>query len=151
MPMWRAVRGKGAGKGACKIEWGTRVVIYSLLALLIPCSAIPMAIIAIVSRTAPWLRPTAPTVETIQRCRFELRFVEECASGRRVAAAYRVCGIGFDETTKLGESALTSNVTIEPTPGAPLEDVIMRAAYCPLGYFRESRRVDRQKMLCPVA
>jgi hypothetical protein len=49
MPTWRAVRGKGAGKGACKIEWGTRVIIYSLLALLIPCSAIPLAIVAIVT------------------------------------------------------------------------------------------------------
>lgn len=45
----------------------------------------------------------------------------------------RVVGIGFDETTKLGLSALTSNVTIEPTQGAPFEDVILRAAYCPTG------------------
>lgn len=30
-------------------------------------------------------------------------------------------------------SSLTSNVQIEPTEGAQLEDVILRAAYCPLG------------------
>lgn len=41
--------------------------------------------------------------------------------------------LGFDETTKLGLASLTSNVQIEPTPGAKLEDVILRAAYCPLG------------------
>lgn len=133
MPTWRAVREAGSGKGRAKIEWGTRVVIYSLLALAIAPSAIPLAIVAIVTRTAPWLKPTAPTVETIRRCRFELRFVEEASSARRVAAAYRVRGIGFDETTKLGEGALTSNVSIEPTQGAPLEDVILRAAYTPLG------------------
>mmetsp|Transcript_84439 Transcript_84439/g.168619 ORF Transcript_84439/g.168619 Transcript_84439/m.168619 type:complete len:247 (-) Transcript_84439:353-1093(-) len=101
--------------------------------MMVPCSAIGMAIVAVVTRTAPWLKPTAPTVETVRSCRFELRYVEEASSARRVAGAYKVRGIGFDETTKLGEGALTSNVTIEPTEGAPLEDVIMRAAYCPLG------------------
>lgn len=92
-----------------------------------------MVIVAIVMRTAPWLQPTAPTVGTIRKCRFELRFVEEAAAARRVAAAFRVCGIGFDETTKLGNSALTSNLTIQPVEGGPLEDVILRAAYCPMG------------------
>lgn len=41
--------------------------------------------------------------------------------------------LGFDETTKLGMASLTSNLQIEPSEGAPLEDVIVRAAYCPLG------------------
>lgn len=41
--------------------------------------------------------------------------------------------IGFDETTKFGVASLTSNVQIEPSNGAPLEDVILRAAYCPMG------------------
>lgn len=133
MPQWRAIRGKGAGKGAAKLEWGTRLVIYTLLALMVPASAIGMAIVIVVKRTAPWLNPTAPTTETVQRCRFELRFVEEALAARRVAGAYRVRAIGFDETTKLGNCSLTSNVTIEPTEGAKLEDVILRAAYCPLG------------------
>ena len=144
MPTWRAVRESSTGRGAAKLEWGTRLVIYSLLSMMVPCSAIGMAIVAIVTRTAPWLKPTAPTVETIRRCRFELRYVEEASSARRVAAAYKVRGIGFDETTKLGQGALTSNVTIEPTEGAPLEDVIMRAAYCPLGGTSEKvvRSID---------
>lgn len=92
-----------------------------------------MAIVAIVKRTAPWLSPSAPTYETIKRCRFELRVVEEALSARRVAAAFRVRSIGFDETTKFGISSLTSNVQIEPEEGLPLEDVILRAAFCPLG------------------
>lgn len=133
MPTWRAIRGKGAGKGACKLEWGTRLIIYSLLGMMVPASAIGAVIVAIVRRTAPWLSPTAPTYECVQRCRFELRFVEEALAARRIAGAYRVRGIGFDETTKLGNSSFTSNVTIEVTPGARLEDVICRAAYCPLG------------------
>jgi len=70
---------------------------------------------------------------TVLRCRFELRFVEEALSARRIASAHRIRGIGFDETTKFGNTSLTSHVTIEPTEGAPLEDVIARAAYCPLG------------------
>lgn len=76
MPTWRAVREKGK-RGEPKLEWGTRVTIYSLLAMMVPPSAIGMAIVAIVKRTAPWLNPSAPTYETIKRCRFELRVVEE--------------------------------------------------------------------------
>lgn len=133
MPTWQATRGKGKGKGGSKLEWGTRAIIYSLLAMMVPCSAVGLVIVAIVTRAAPWLKPSAPHVETVRRCRFELRFVEEASAARRVAASYRVRGIGFDETTKLGHAALTSNVTIEPTEGAPLEDVVLRAAYCPIG------------------
>lgn len=77
-------------------------------------------------------------METIRRCRFEIRFVEEAAAARRVAAAYRVCGIGFDETTKLGLASLTSNLTIQPSEGAPFEDVVLRAAYCPFGSTSEA-------------
>lgn len=77
MPTWRAIRGKGQGKGEAKMEWGTRLTIYSLLAMIVPPAAIGQAIVAIVKRTAPWLHPMAPTYETVKRCRFELRFVEE--------------------------------------------------------------------------
>lgn len=133
MPTWRAVRGKGAGKGEKKLEWGTRLTIYSLLSMMIPASAVGMAIVAIVKRTAPWLQPTAPTYETVKRCRFELRLVEEAIAGRRIAEAFRIRSIGFDETTKLGLTSLTSNVQIEPCEGAKFQDVVLRAAYCPLG------------------
>lgn len=84
MPTWRAVRGKGCGKGEPKIEWGTRIIIYALLAMMVPASAVGMAIVAIVKRTAPWLNPTAPTCSTVQRCRFELRLVEEVRFRPRV-------------------------------------------------------------------
>lgn len=137
MPQWHSVRGVGAGKGATKMEWGTRVIVYALLAMMVPASAVGAAIVAIVKRTAPWLQPSAPTCETVRRCRFELRFVEEALAGRRIAAAYRIRSIGFDETTKLGNASLTSNMQIEPTPGAKLQDVILRAAYCPFGATSE--------------
>lgn len=133
MPTWCASRGQGRGRGAPKIEWGVRLVIYSLLSLMVPPSAVGMIIVLIVKHTAPWLKPQAPTVETVHRCRFELRFLEEALAARRVASAYRVRSIGFDETTKLGNSSLTSNVQIEPTEGAKFQDVILRAAYCPMG------------------
>lgn len=133
MPTWRAVRGKGEGKGRAKIEWGTRLIIYSLLGMLVPPSAIGRAIVAIVKRTAPWLNPTAPTCETVQRCRFELRLVEEALAARRVAEAFRIRSIGYDETTKFGNASLTSNVQIQVIEGGQFEDVILRAAYCPMG------------------
>lgn len=144
MPTWRPIH---EGRGGAKLEWGTRMIIYSLLALLVPPSAIGPVIVLIVKRTAPWLNPTAPTCKTVQRCRFELRFVEEALAGRRISSAHRLRGIGFDETTKFGNSALTSNVTIEPTEGAPLEDVITRAAYCPMGGTSELV-VESVKMKC---
>lgn len=153
MPTWQAVRGKGQGKGQAKMEWGTRVIVYSLLAMMVPPAAVGAVIVAIVKRTAPWLSPAAPTYEAVKRCRFELRLVEEvsataskrrmrssplcCAAqalaARRLASAYRIRTLGFDETTKLGQVSLTSNVQIEPSEGSKLEDVILRAAYCPLG------------------
>lgn len=133
MPTWRPVRGVGNGRGAAKIEWGVRLVIYALLSLMVPASTIGRAIVVIVRHTAPWLTPAAPTCETVQRCRFELRYIEEALAARRVASAHRVRSIGFDETTKLGRASLTSNVQIEPREGGKLEDVILRAAYCPLG------------------
>lgn len=77
MPTWRPMRGKGQGRGEAKLEWGTRLIIYSLLAMMVPPAAVGMAIVAIVKRTAPWLNPAAPTYETVKRCRFELRFLEE--------------------------------------------------------------------------
>lgn len=54
-------------------------------------------------------------------------------AARRVAAAHRIRAIGFDKTTKLGDTSLTSNLQIEPSEGEALQDVILRAAYCPMG------------------
>lgn len=133
MPTWRPTRGRGQGKGAPKIDWSVRLVIYALLALMVPPSAIGMIIVLVVKHAVPWLKPQGPTTNTVQRCRFELRFVEEALAAHRIASAYRVRSIGFDETTKLGNTSLTSNVQIEPTQGAKLQDVILRAAYCPMG------------------
>jgi chemotaxis protein histidine kinase CheA len=148
MPTWRAVH--GPGRGAAKLEWGTRLTIYQLLSMLVPPSAVGSAIVAVVKRTAPWLNPAAPTYMTVLRCRFELRFVEEALSARRIASAHRIRGIGFDETTKFGNTSLTSNVTIEPTEGAPLEDVIARAAYCPLGGTAAKlvQSIEGRQVLC---
>ena len=129
MPTWRPVVGKGSGRGRPKMEWGTRVIIYMMLAYMCPASSIGAIIVAIVSRTASWLSPVGPTAATVRECRFELRIVEEALAGRRVAAAYRVRQLGFDETTKFQDPSMVTSVLIEPTEGAKSEVVIMRAAY----------------------
>lgn len=67
MHQWPAIRGTGAGKGAPKLEWGTRLVIYALLAMMVRPSAIGAAIVLIVKRTAPWLNPAAPAFEIVYR------------------------------------------------------------------------------------
>ena len=54
-------------------------------------------------------------------------------AARRVASAYAIRLLGFDETTKNGNPSITSNVIIEPTEGAVLEPVILRGAYCSAG------------------
>ena len=94
-----------------------------------PASSVGAIIVAIVSRTASWLKPVGPTPATVRECRFELRIVEEALAGRRVAAAYRVRQLGFDETTKFQDPSMVTSVLIEPTEGAKSEVVILRAAY----------------------
>ena len=129
MPTWRPVVGKGSGRGGQKYEWGTRVIIYSLLAMMCPASAVGAVIVAVVKRTAPWLNPVAPTVAAVREMRFELRLVEEVMAARRVASAHRVRQLGFDETTKFQDPSMVTSVLSEPKPGAKAEVVIMRAAY----------------------
>ena len=129
MPTWRPVVGKGSGRGGQVLEWGTRVIIYTMLAAATPPAAIGAIIVAIVKRTAPWLSPVAPTVDAIREMRFELRTLEEALAGRRVASAYRVRQLGFDETTKFQDPSMVTSVLVEPTPGAKPEVVILRAAY----------------------
>lgn len=127
MPTWRPI--SGAGRGRAKMEWGTRVVIYSMLAMMCPASAVGAIIVAIVSRTAPWLKPVGPTTATVRELRFELRLVEEALAGRRVASAHRIRQLGFDETTKFQDPSMVTSVLVEPHEGAKPEVVILRAAY----------------------
>ena len=138
MPSWCKVRGTGAGRGTAKFEYDHRVTIYSMIANGTPLSAIGHNICAVVRRTAPWLKPQVPSARVLADCRFELRFIEECLAGRRVASAYAIRMMGFDETTKKGNPALTSNVIIEPKKGAPLEPVILKGAYCSAGGTSEA-------------
>jgi len=63
----------------------------------------------------------------------KLRCVEEALAARRVAEAYAIRMMGFDETTKKGNPGITSNVIIEPKKEAPLEPVVLRGAYCSAG------------------
>jgi hypothetical protein len=129
MPTWRPVVGKGSGRGRPKLEWGHRVIIYSLLAMMVPPAAVGAVIVAVVKRAAPWLNPAAPTAATVREMRFELRIVEEALAGRRVAAAHRVRQLGFDETTKFQDPSMVTSVLVEPAEGATPEVVILRAAY----------------------
>jgi hypothetical protein len=129
MPTWRPVKGKGTGRGAAKMEWGTRVIIYSMLAMACPPAAVGAIIVTIVKRTAPRLDPVAPTARTVKDMRFELRLLEETLAGRRVAEAYRVRQLGFDETTKFQDPSMVTSVLVEPKQGAKPEVVILRAAY----------------------
>ena len=132
MPTWRAARIKGRGGGRM-YEYDHRVTIYSMIANGTPLSAIGPNIVNVVRRTAPWLDPQTPSPRMLTECRFELRMIEESLAARRVASAYAIRLLGFDETTKNGNPSITSNVIIEPTRGAKLEPVILRGAYCSAG------------------
>jgi hypothetical protein len=134
MPQWqRTSRGKGGGKGGKKLEDEHRVTIYSMFANQTPLSAISSNIIAVVKQTAPWLKPAPISNRTLTDCRFELRFMEQYMAARKVAFAFAIRMLGFDETTKDGDPSITSNVIIEPAEGAPLEPVILIGAYCSAG------------------
>jgi hypothetical protein len=147
MPTWRPRVGKGSGRGGQTMEWGTRVIIFMMLAQAVPPAAIGVIIVAIVKRTAPWLNPTVPATRTIQNMRFELRALEETLAGRRVAAAYRVRQLGFDETTKFQDPSMVTSVLVEPTPGAKPQVVIMRAAYA-TGGGTSQHLVDAMEEKC---
>lgn len=129
MPTWRRVRSRGSRGGGLKLEHQHRVAIIEQHANGTPPSAIGRNIVSVVKAAAPWLEPVEPTVREIRRIGFELTTVEECLGARKVASAYSVRLLGFDETTDLQEPFLTSNVQLEITEGAPLEDCILKAAY----------------------
>mgnify|MGYP007078093354 CR=1 FL=1 len=135
MPAWRPVQ---TGRGAKQFELEYRLTIYAQYENGTPRSAIGDNIVATVRRTAPWLKPVAPSLRMLSDCRFEMRTIDEALSGREVAAAYRVRQLGSDESTKFGNAAITSNVIIEPTCGADLKVVVMRGVYCSAGGTAEA-------------
>ena len=116
MPTWRTERpvsqkrGRGGGHA---YGFDYRVAAYEQFANGTPKAAIARNIVTVVKRAAPWLNPQEATAHQMGNMRFELRTVEEYCAARRGAEAYRVCVLGFDETTKNQEPSLTSNVQIQ--------------------------------------
>ena len=94
-----------------------------------PASAIGRNIVSVVRKAAPWLNPVEPTAHFIRTSRFELRNLEEALAAWRVAKAWRVRQLGFDETTKFQEPSMVTSVLIQAAQGAATEVVILRAAY----------------------
>ena len=126
---WQLTRPKGSGRGARMLQWGHRVAIWQQLANGTPPSAIGANICTVAKAAAPWLNPVEPTVSTIRQERFALGIGEEAMAARRVAEAHTVRQIGFDETTKFQDPSMTTAMVVQPKQGAPLEVVILRAAY----------------------
>ena len=138
MPTWRLVRGKGSGRGGAHLEDTYRETMYHLYAIGIPRRAIGRTIKTVVKATAPWLEPIELSERRLTDGRFELRTIQEALSAHEVALAHAIRMLGFDETTKFGNASITSNVIIEPTPGAKLKPVILRGAYCSAGGTAEA-------------
>ena len=126
---WQLTRPKGSGRGARMLQWGHRVAIWQQHANGTPPSAIGANICTVAKATAPWLNPVEPTVSTIRQERFALGIAEEAMAARRVAEAHTVKQMGFDETTKFQDPSMTTAMVVQPTEGAPLQVVILRAAY----------------------
>jgi hypothetical protein len=104
-----------------------RCLIYSMYSNCTPKSAIGPNIVAVVKATAPWLTPVPPSESLLIDCRFELRTACEVCAAREVASAHAIKVLGSDETTKNGNASITSNVLIQPTPGADFKLVVLRA------------------------
>lgn len=130
IPSWRLV---AKGRGAKQYDYYYRRAVFMQYANGTPRSAIGPNIEAIVRTTAPWLKPQTPSPRFLTECRFEMRTVLECLCGREVAAAYRIRLLGFDESCKYGNAAITSNVVVEPTPGEELKVVVLRGVYISAG------------------
>ena len=148
MPSWRRKRGRNHGRGKASLEWGHLQCMWELHMLGAPCSAIGKAVVSVVKRAAPWLAPIEPTVPAIRENRFALRIGEEAMAGRRVAEAYRVRQLGFDETTKFQDPSMVTSVLLEPTQDAAKQVVVLRAAYATGGQPRQSYW---REMLCTLA
>ena len=65
MPTWGKARGYGKGRGQASFDFNYRVTTYSMIANGTPLSAIGPNIIAVVNRTAPWLKPEAPSAPVL--------------------------------------------------------------------------------------
>ena len=137
MPTWRPQRARGRGGGRM-FGPDYRCLIYSMYENCTPKSAIGPNIVAVVKATAPWLEPVPPSESLLIDCRFELRTAEEVCAAREVASAYRIAVLGSDETTKFGNAGITSNVLIQPAPGADFKIVVLRGAYCSAGGTAEA-------------
>ena len=94
---------------------------------------VPKNIVSVVRRAAPWLEPVEPTVEACRESRFALGTGEMAMSGRQVAEAFRVRQLGLDETTKFQDPSMVTSVLVQPTEGAPMQVVILRAVYATSG------------------
>ena len=137
MPTWQPYRASGRGGGRL-FDVNYRCVIFAQFENCTPNSAIGPNIISIVKATAPWLNPVPPSAAMLSDGRFELRTAVEACAAREVAAAYHIRVLGSDETTKFGNAGITSNVVIQPTPGADLKVVVLRGAYCSAGGTAEA-------------
>jgi hypothetical protein len=82
--------------------------------------------------------PVPPSESLLVDCRFELRTACEVCAAREVASAHAIKVLGSDETTKNGNASITSNVLIQPTPGADFKLVVLRGAYCSAGGTAEA-------------
>lgn len=130
MPTWRHVRNKtGKRGGGLQLEHQHRVAILEQHANGTPASAIGKNIVSTVKLAAPWLNPIEPSTGEIRQIGFELTTLVEALAARKTAGAYEVKLLGFDETTDRFKPVLTSNVQVRDTEGAPLDDVILKAAY----------------------
>eukprot|EP00966_Prymnesium_polylepis_P182791 4235295-Prymnesium_polylepis.1 len=131
MPTWQPVRQSGSCRGGMKLEHEHRVTILEQHANGTPPSAIGRNIVSVVKRAAPWLNPVETTKGEIRKIGFELTTVVEALSARprEYAEAFKVRLLGFDETSDLQKPFITSNVQIQPTEGAELQDLILKAAY----------------------
>ena len=137
MPTWQRVRGKGAGKGAKQLHPEHTACIWEQFANGTPLAAAGRNVVSVVRRAAPWLNPVEPSIEALRESRFAYGIAEMAMSARRVAAAFRVRQLGFDETTKFGDASMVTSVLLQPTEGAPPEVVILRAAYATGGSTAE--------------
>lgn len=138
MPTWTPTRATGKRGGGKQWPNVYRRAAYGMHSNGTPLSAIGKNISMVVRLTAPWLTPEEPSQHFLIQTRFELRMVEECLAGRQLGSAFAVRMLGFDESTKYGNAAITSNAIVEETEGGPLKVVVLRGVYCSAGGTAEA-------------
>lgn len=108
--------------------WRLRWLKWAQLARRTPPSAIGRNIADVASVFAPHESYAEPCEAEARALRAEMTIAGEVMAAFQVAQAIRILSFGFDETTKFGNSVLSTNIQVVRPDGTTI-DIVLRGAF----------------------